>query len=167
MNVCVNENDINECLKNLEKNKRYLNIDDNLFLIGNILTVNGLEYDFDTSFKNVYFQFSYDDGIKKEIISIKYYYHFSDCYTFVTENKILPDDIINEIRDEVIKKSRSTMDFVRDKDFYDLVLNKVEDKDVFIKQYDIYIEKEKKKASDANDLMSKLCKKIIEIKFNN
>lgn len=167
MNICVDENDIKKCMENLEKNKKYLNIKDNLFLIGCILTVNGLEYDFDTSFHNVYFKFSYDDGVKKDTIYIKHYYHYTDCYTFVLENKILPENVIDEIREKIIKeKSTSLIRFERDKCFYELVLNKVENKNDFIEKYENHIENEKKIADNMNKMMRNLCDKIIETKFN-
>lgn len=170
MNICIDENDIKNCISNLDKNKKYLNIRNNLFWFKYILTINNLEYDFDNLFHNVYFQFSYDDGVKKEIIFLKHYYPQTDCYDFLYKNKIFTQDVIDEIKEEVHKIIINSWRLIEqcniDKYVYELALSKVKDKNDFIKKYEDYIDNAKKVASNANNMMLDLCKKVIETKFN-
>ena len=170
MNICIDENDIKNCINNLEKNKKYLNIQNNLFWMKYILTINNLEYDFDNVFHNVYFRFSYDDGVKKENIFLKYYYPETNCYDFLYKNKIFQQNVIDEIKEEAHKfiiNYKGIIGHKYEKYIYELALNKANDKNDFIKKYDVYIENSKKVASNVNDMMLELCKKIIETKFNS
>ena len=183
MNIVVDLDDINTSLIQLERNKNYLLIKNNLFSMDKILTLEKPKDDLSVPFHETLFSFSYNDGCKNDIIYVCYMHEETDCISFVKTCKIISENEMNQIIEKatkiaIEKNNHKQLDISNDIDniFYNEVLvyisskinenDKPDLKDDFISKFEMFKEKKQAIIDNTKEAINNLYIKIIETKLS-
>jgi hypothetical protein len=173
MNIYVETNELENAIKNLENSKKNICVCKNLFSIEKIITINSIKYDFDILPASSYFQFSYDDGIFKDIVKIVYKSKDNTCMNFSKKINIIDEDMFNKIfeiaTDKAKEEKRRFYSFSEENYFIDLkfkeeILKQVENKEEFCSRYELFKKEQTEKDKEAIDYLHLLQEKIVLLK---
>lgn len=183
-NIILTDEQVAETIESLEKNKKYLVLNENLFTIENIMScfsvvavdINSKYFDSGESY--VCFKFSYNDGSISKLFNVMVKFEETTVYSFLIQTPFMEmnqiSDIIKKIYSFDVNDSKKLFDY--DNDLYNEALifitsglnmdDSKKIKDDFESKYKIYKERQLEKNEKILKNVKELYSKLIKIKMD-
>lgn len=178
--ICLNESFLNNAIKQLERNEKYLILGSNLFSVENIISCFEIVNDENLSSfedpKYCYFRFSYNDGIVKQMFKVKVIFEGEGVYSFLKTSTFMDESQLTTLvkkvydlgkSDEVNLKALDDILYNEALIFVTSAINNNECKNVrddFESKYKIFNEKQIEINLNRETLVKNLFEKLIQIK---